>query len=424
MDRDRSLHWPGWRFPLVVSAVTILACVLFSIILPGLLDGAWLMSHDVWWTVNSAQWVSHGAIGTVYQANPWYSALPGFPALLAPLVALGDHLHLSVGYPFALPTPTMWLLVGPFFFLCCTTATLGVDVLGATLGIARRRRRMLVVGVSAFVVFPTAVVAGHPEDLLTLALVCVSLALLLRQRHLGAALLLSVAIVIQTWAGLLLPLFVMAMPPGLRLRSLWRAAALPSSFGVLLLALDWRHASRDLLKQPMVNRGQRLPWWSLAHHMTVTVGRTTETAVMGSTSRSLAVVAALLVAVWLGRHVTPQRIMTAVAVVLLARGVFEVEVWPYYLAPAAIMLATAVAFSAGPCRRRWRAGASSALVLCLFTGAAYQGISLPTWPMFGVLLLTGGIATWCSRGRALNREVPCAAPSPAERSERPVGASL
>ena len=56
-------------------------------------------------------------------------------------------------------------------------------------------------------------------------------------------------------------------------------------------------------------------------------------------------------------------------------------------------------------------------------GGAQFGVSLPVWPIFGVLLLTGGIATWCSVVPAVDRAVASSVPPPpaelAELAELP-----
>ena len=255
----------------------------------------------------------------MFSANPWFAALPGFVYLYAPVTALAGHFGLVSGYPIALGQPSMWLISGPFFFICGATAVLGVDYLAETLNVDPKRRRLITFAVAVLVVGPTPGIAGHPEDLMALALVCLSFSLTFRGRPAGSAIALSAAILVQTWAGLALPVLIGAAPAGLRWRTLIRAAAAPAAVGLLLLALDFRQASLDLLRQPMPDTGQHLLWWNVAPHLSISTIFGTQEMVAGSTTRSLAVVVSVVVA-WLVRNRRdPRAVMLALAVALFAR---------------------------------------------------------------------------------------------------------
>lgn len=382
--------WRGLRFAVVAYLLTVAACAFVSFELPALLgDHQWFMSGDVWWTTQSAQWVSHGAVGTVYEANSWYSALPGFLMLYAPVVALGDHLGLVTGYPISLPYPSMWLLSGPFFFLIGSTPVLAVDRLASTLGIPAPRRRGLLVAIAFFVVVPTPGIAGHPEDALAIAILCFSISKFLRGRLTAAAYLLACAVMIQTWAGLAIPVLVLAAPTGRRLVTLLRSAGPPGVCAILLIALDFRPAVTDLLRQPMVGHGQRLPWWYVAGHMTVPDGLRSVPAVVGSSSRWLAVAIAVAAGLAMLRYRSRHHLVAALAVAMLSRGVFETEIWNYYLAAAAVLFVLLVGMCT-PGRPRWCcAGTSLALIPAVCWPMAYFGVSINPFIAEGVLVASG-----------------------------------
>ena len=367
----------GSRFAFVVFGLTVGLCAFMSFGLPALMgEHQWFMSGDVWWTTQSAQWVSHGATGTVYEANPWYSALPGFLMLYAPVVALGDHLGLVTGYPVALPYPSMWILAGPFFFVMSGVSIFGVDRLAATLGIAGRRRKALLLTLALLVVAPTPGMAGHAEDALAIAVLCFSISSFLQGRLRAAAYLLAAAVMVQTWAGLAIPVLILAAPAGQRLRTLVRSAALPGLCAVLLMALDFRPAATDLLRQPMVGRGQRLPWWYLAGHMTIRDGWRSVSVVVGSSSRWLAVVVAVAAGLAVLRHRSVHHFMAAMAVVMMARAVFETEVWNYYFACGTVLLVLTVAMCTVG-RTRWCvAGVILAVIPAVCWPMAYFGVSI------------------------------------------------
>lgn len=357
----------------------------------GYLVGAphqWTMSGDIWVTTSSAQYVANGGLAAVYSVNPWFTALPGFLVLYAPVAALGEHLGLVTGYPIALARPSMWLLTGPFFFLLGSTAVLAVDYLGWTLGVTKIRRRWLAAAVALLVVSPIATVAGHPEDLLALTLACVSLAFVVQGRTNRAAWLLCAAILVQTWALLLIPILIAASPQGRRIGGLIRSAAVPAVAGLALLICDFKDASLDLLRQPMPTDGQRLPWYYLAGHVSVRDGARSVIMLVGSESRSLAVLSALALAWAIRNNPSPRNVMLAASLALFARGFFEVEIWPYYLAPAAVLLALTAAVGTPGQTKRLATAWCAALLLYGCAPLSYLKFSYNAFLAIGILAAT------------------------------------
>lgn len=418
-----TLAWARWRFAASTAVAGIAACWFVSFVLPGLLGyHQWLVPGDAWTTIGAAQWASAGAVGSVYSQSPWYDVLPGFITLIAPLVSVGDHLGLVMGFPHPLAYPSMWKLLGPAFFVCGGTCTLAVDYLAESLGVTVRRRRALAVTVGALIVVPTAgYPAGHPEDLVALALVCLSLALAGRGRLYGAAIVLSLAVMTQTWAGLLVPALVAYSPAGRGIGTAARATLLPGLVAALLLCLDFQHAGTNLLGQALAaGKGQRLPWWYLARHASVHVGNRVIPAVAGSTTRWLAVVVACAAAVVVRRRPSPAALVAAAGVALWARGVFEAEYWPYYLAPAtALMLVLCVSTTEGR-GRRWLAGWAGAILLYInapFSYFVYHRLQLPPALALAVLVSSGGLAMAASmpawRQRRTRRHTSVAPPAAA-----------
>lgn len=390
-------RWDGWRFALALVSATV-AVELFAVFfLPGLFGlHQWLQMGDAHWTIQSAQYVANGGLGYVYQANDAFIPLPGFLLLLAPLAALGDHLNLVSSYPIPLRYPSMWLVMAPAFAVSGASSVLGVDWLMATLRVSAVRRRVILVAYAALVVVPTVCWAGHPEDLLALGLVCASVALVLRGRFAPGALVTSLAVMMQPWAVLVIPVVVVAAPRGSRLRSAFCAAALPAVCGATLLGLDWHDAYRALVLQPMQGNGQRLPWWSLTKPTVLVQDGVTTVGRIASGPRLLAVVASVAGAWAIRRRVRPDTVVLVVAAALAARGIFETQVWCWYLAPAGVFLAVAAAMV--PSRRVWVIGGGCGLVFYAFVAASYDAWQMPPLLALAILVATSGVALAVASG--------------------------
>jgi hypothetical protein len=360
-------------------------------------DHGWLTLGDGIWTIQSAQYVANGGLGYVYSANVAFLPLPGFLLLLAPFAAVANHLDLVNANPLPLAHPSILPVMAPAFFIYGATAILGVDYLASTLGLSTFRRRFLDVATSVFVVVPTCCWTGHSEDLVALALSCLSLGLLIRRRHGPAAIALSVAILMQPWALLLIPLLVVAAPAGMKVRSLVYSSLLPTLTGLLLLALDWPDASRSLIEQPMQGRGQHLPWWSMSHPTTVVDLGVSYAVRVGSGPRVLAVLAAMVAAYWIRNRVTPRSVILVASVALVGRGLFETQVWCYYLVPGAVLLAVGAAMNPG--RRRFAGGLVGAFVFYGCVAGAYAGYSMSALVGFALLVAAAIGSLVISQGR-------------------------
>jgi hypothetical protein len=147
-------------------------------------------SRDFWDAVAAARYVANGALGYVYESDRQLTALPLYPILLAPLVAIGQALRLSE--PPA-PTATMYLLLAPF------TVGLATPLLQQVRGLVRDARAgasalSAQVWTALLVGVPVLVVTGHGEDVLALLLLLAAVRLAGRERWAAAGSLLGFAI--------------------------------------------------------------------------------------------------------------------------------------------------------------------------------------------------------------------------------------
>jgi len=100
------LRWPSSLAGGVIFAVALMGYSLER------LRHAWIIPGDIWYVTAAAHYVQNGALGYLYSAGPHYDALPLSAIFLAPVVAIGDRLRLTQGYPLPVHHATMWLLLG------------------------------------------------------------------------------------------------------------------------------------------------------------------------------------------------------------------------------------------------------------------------------------------------------------------------
>ncbi len=339
----------AWRTAVVLGLILIVGAFAFALLYPIVLgpcpcrarDGRLVVlvgtSRDLWITVDAARYVANGALGFIYESNRNLTALPLYPILLAPLIAVGDALGLTEP-PAA--TSTMYLLLAPF------TVGLAVPLLHQVRALVRdagEREHTLSVQVWAalLVVVPVLIVNGHGEDVLALLALLAAVRLAARERWAAAGLLLGIAIASKQWALLALPALVARSPRPERSRLAAASLALPAAFALFTLAADWSHASRALLHPPNYPQFGHAALW-------VDTGAAT----VATAPFRLGVVALAVVLASRGRGGTPWSCLLAVlGLTLLARCAFEPVVHVYYLAPGLCFLLLHERVISGRCTR-------------------------------------------------------------------------
>jgi hypothetical protein len=293
-------------------------------------------SGDFWVAPTAARYVANGALGFVYESSRYLTALPLYPILLAPLVAVGQALGLSE--PPA-PTPTMWLLLAPF------TVGLAVPLLHQVRGLVRDAAGGGALPVQAWtavlVAVPVLVVFGHGEDALALLGVLAAVRLATRQRWAEAGLVLGLAVASKQWALLALPALLARCAPRERGRLAAACLALPAALALFVLAVDWAHASRALLHPP------NYPGYGHAALWVSTAAATVATAPFRLGAVALAVTLAARDRGGTGTS----RLLAVLGVTLLARCAFEPVVHVYYLGPGLCLLLLHERVTTGRCAR-------------------------------------------------------------------------
>jgi hypothetical protein len=276
---------------------------------------------DAWMSVDGGRMVWNGALGYVYQGTVSY-ALPLSFIVMAPASGLIDHLHLLEGSPYPVRYPSAWLVVGPY------TLIFGVFLLHAVRRLAweigARRHLWMLQALSAVIVLAPAYYWGHFEDALALTFVIHSVRYLMRSDYLRAALLLSVAVSFKQSALMLIPFLVFCAPRNLRLKSAFVACALPVSFVLFFLSLDWHDASKALFSPVnLVGHFQ-------GHGAFYASWLGTRTSQF---SRTLGMLLSVPAGWWLRRVRRPEHILAAVAAIMLIRPFSEAINYSYYWSP-------------------------------------------------------------------------------------------
>ncbi len=359
--------WRAWARASGVGVVATAAGMAASLfVLPALSPKAfpyWSAPPDAWLTLQAAHLVAWGGLPLIYEAgNRGGGALfvsgPILPILMAPVAMLSAHFGWSEAYPLFVPRPSAWPVYGAAgLFVCSVPLFLSMRSLRRAVGGMKVPLWALELAAAVLVLLPTAVLYGHYEDVLALALVAAALARLPAvwegaPPSLGAspALMLALAVLCKQWAALAIPVLVAVLPRGRRLRGLAVAAGLPAVVFGFFLAVDWRFASVALLHPPSFPRLRHAALW-------VSPGASS---VVGTPSRLVAFVLAGAVAWWLWDRRDLVVVVTGFALVLLARGLFEPVAFSYYFGPGIALFLVGATASRG--RAGWVFGAGTALL--------------------------------------------------------------
>ena len=243
----------------------------------------------------------------------------------------------------------MWLSTGPTRLASAVPLLYAVRALATQLGL--RRGRLLLQWAALVLAFvPMAIIYGHFEDVLALALVLVAFRDVFAGRSLRGALLLAAAIAFKQWSILAVPVFVVACPPALRRRAVAPRGRVAGGCSMgAFLAADYKYAAPALLHPPAFPALGHSALWIAPSTRYLASTPTRLGAVRGRSARRV-----------VDPPATPirRRSCRRSAVVLLCRFLFEPVVHAYYLAPGILVLL--LAETSGPSRIRderphWRA---------------------------------------------------------------------
>src|ERR1700722_18474078 len=163
------MHRRSW--PIVVTLFSVVTGMAYCLVWGSALNHSpgWRISGDIWGTFRSSQFIGWGDLGNVYGDDTGLVTLPGILILFAPIAMLAGVFNMTESFPFTLPHPTAWLVLGPYEILISCAALFACDALAERLGVGRGRRGILCIA-EGIVLWNVSVIWGHPEDAVAVAL--------------------------------------------------------------------------------------------------------------------------------------------------------------------------------------------------------------------------------------------------------------
>ena len=357
----------------------------------------WISPGDIGGTYLSATELAFGHFGSIYRpAIGHIDAFPGILVALVPLAALATtfrttlvqvaHHHRPLPHPKAVyfhqsgilsgaPGTTtvhgyqyviqpQWVqFVVPYSLVLSCLALFACDALAERLGVPRRRRALLVL-VEAVLLWNVAVLWGHPEDAVAVALAVYALVFTVERRLVGAGWLFGAAVCFQPLVLLMLPVLLVAAGWPAALAMTVRAVVPTAALVAVPLAAGFKTTLQALADQrAFPNINHQTPWTALAPRLG---GRGRDLTLASGPGRLVSV----LLACGLGAAVRRWRERPELLALACALGLF---LWPltesvmtaYYVWPA---LALAAVVAARADARRF----GSAIVLAVVVTVVAQ----------------------------------------------------
>lgn len=362
--RPREARFGPWSVPMLGSALFALVAVNYALWWNPVVHhvDAWWVPGDFWIDYFGTSALVHGHWSAMYAMHTGLDVPPGILVVLAPAVALGQLLHLSIGMPYtAVSTPTTWLLLEPFAVSSGCVALFATDALARRLTVPVHRRTILM-GAEVFALWDLLVNQWHPEDALAVALALWGLLAAFDGRWRRSSWLLGVAIAFQPLVVLALAAVVAIAPRRSSLGLVIRAAIPP----VVVLAGPLLANPGDTVRAVLTQPGYPLvdhptPWTSLAPHLS-------GGAVAAGPVRLVAVALAVVMS-WVVCRRTQRLavVVWTVALCFATRSVFESVMVAYYIWPT---LAVALVVAA---RAHWTRFASACVLSSFVTAFALSG---------------------------------------------------
>jgi hypothetical protein len=302
---------------------------------------SWVVPGDIWGAYRSTHFVAWGDLGGVYSAQTGLVTFPGALLLLAPVAMLTGALGMTESFPFTLPHPTSWYVLGPYEILLSCLALFATDALAERLGVSRGQRIALC-AFEAVALWNVSAYWGHPEDAVAVALAVYAVVFAIDGRWTGAGWLFGAAVATQPLVLLMLPV-LMGVAGRRRIAGLGVRALVPAA--VLLvtpLLSEFKATTHALIDQPNYPYLDRVtPWTALAPRLG---GHGQGLMVAAGPGRVVAVALACALGLWARRwRHRPELLVWGCALALALRCFTESVMVPYYVWPVVAVALVACA---------------------------------------------------------------------------------
>jgi len=383
-------HWRRRRWALLAMVAFVAVSLAFTFLWGPVVrhKAEWVIPGDIWSTFRNAHFVGWGDIGGIY--DPAYGLLT-FPAVvlaLTPAAMVSGHFGLteSIGL-WTVPHPSAWLVLGPVVLALGGSCLLAFDAMAEALGVDGGKRVVLL-GVESVITFQVVTLWGHPEDMVALGLAGYALLMGTSGRWRPSGWLWGAAIAFQPLVLVLVPVAVVTVPRGRRVRLAVRAVLPTAVLLAIPLATQWSMTTGSLLHQSnRTDLDHATPWIVLSAHLG-------PHAVSAGPGRLIAVAAALVLG-WVAWRRRPSLLglVWLGALALGLRCFFESVMVPFYLGPPFALIVLAAAAGVG-----WRRLVGSSVAMGVATVVSFH--RLGEWPYWLVLVagLAAGLAcAWPGR---------------------------
>jgi hypothetical protein len=197
----------------------------------------------VWEPLTATGFVSHWWFSP---NDIWLAVREGHYIGWAPVVMATGALHLSECFPYYVPRPTSWLVIGPYTMLLGSVAFFAFDALARRLG-ASARRRILLAAVEVVLTWPMFTLWGHPEDVLAVGSSAYALLDAFNGKRARAGWLLGAAIAVQPLVLVVVPLILVGAGARQAVRLVGRTLTPTIVLLVLPFAYDFRLTYRYVI---------------------------------------------------------------------------------------------------------------------------------------------------------------------------------
>jgi hypothetical protein len=371
---------PGWwrvhAWPIAGMLVLLAAGMAWSFFWDLIVHhvDVWSTPSDLWGTFRDAHYIIWDGEGQVYNANTSFVTFPGIAVFLSPIAEIQRVFHLTESWPVYLYRPTAWYVLGPVDYLCGGVLLFPLDAIARRLSLSSPRRAFAIL-LEVVLIFPAVGFWGHPEDTLALMFALYGLLAGYDRRWLHSAGFFALSVAFQPLTLLILPI-VLAYVPAKKWPAFGVVVAIPTALLLIPpLFQEWKPTTYAILKQPnFPTIDHATPWLSLAPVLTRSHWGITDTihyitksngtrvlaygavkmyygeTVQAGPGRTIALVLACLVGVWVARRKPPfVEVVWWAAFALGLRCVFESVMDPYYLVPT-LVLVVVVALTMGKVR--------------------------------------------------------------------------